>query len=305
MNDGAEGPVVLDLPLNFRVGARTVFALPRRMVRVAVSLADAIEGRVPALPPLPAHADGYSLLSLPAGQPVALPGMIAAERQRYPRYFADLTLGWDAYHASLSGNLRSGLKRKAKKLAAASGGAIDIRRYRTPVELQAFHAIARPLAAATYQEKLLAMGLPGDAGFVARMLRLAAADRVRAWLLFVGGEAAAYLYCPITGGDVLYEYVGHAERFDALSPGSVLQAEALRDLMAEGGFARFDFTEGEGQHKRQFSTGHVDCADWLVLRGGLGNRAALAALAGFDGGVAWVKRRLTHLPRHSRKGGNP
>ncbi|UZK69300.1 GNAT family N-acetyltransferase [Sphingomonas sp. S1-29] len=282
--------VALTLPLNFRVGARTVFALPRRLVRIAVSLADAIEGRTPALPPLPAEADGYSILSLPAGDPIALPGMLAAERQRYPRYFADLTLGWEAYHAALSGNLRSGLKRKAKKLAAASGGAIDIRRYRTPAELEAFHAIARPLAAGTYQEKLLAMGLPGDAEFVAKMLRLAAVDRVRAWLLFIGGEPAAYLYCPIHGGDVLYEYVGHAERFDALSPGSVLQAEALRDLMAEGGLARFDFTEGEGQHKRQFSTGHVDCVDWLVLRATVANRVALAALGAFDRGVARVKR---------------
>ncbi|UUL84339.1 GNAT family N-acetyltransferase [Sphingomonas qomolangmaensis] len=289
MPNGAAGVVVRDLPLNFRVGARTVFAFPRRLVRIAVSLADAIEGRPPALPPLPADADGYSILSLPAGYPIVLPGMLAAERQRYPRYFADLALGWDAYHAGLSGNLRSGLKRKAKKLAAASGGAIDIRRYRTPAQLEAFQAIARPLAAETYQEKLLAMGLPGDAGFVAEMLRLAAADRVRAWLLFVGGEAAAYLYCPIDGGDVLYEYVGHAERFDALSPGSVLQAEALRDLMAEGGLARFDFTEGEGQHKRQFSTGHVDCADWLVLRATLANRVALAALRAFDAGVARLK----------------
>ena len=36
--------------------------------------------------------------------------------------------------------------------------------------------------------------------------------------------------------------------------------------MAEGASAWFDFTEGEGQHKRQFATGGVDCVDLLLLR---------------------------------------
>ena len=63
----------------------------------------------------------------------------------------------------------------------------------------------------------------------------------------------------------------------------------MRDLFAEGRFARFDFTEGEGQHKRTLSTGGVACVDLLLLRPTLANRAAIAALAAFDGGVALAK----------------
>ena len=88
------------------------------------------------------------------------------------------------------------------------------------------------------------------------------------------------------------EFVGHDEAFDALSPGTVLMAEALKGLMNEGGHARFDFTEGEGQHKRQFATRHVECCDLFLLRPTLANRAAMAALNGFDRAVAWVKRTL-------------
>jgi CelD/BcsL family acetyltransferase involved in cellulose biosynthesis len=282
----------LDLPIAFRIGARTVASVRRRLVRVAVPLDEAIDGHVPVLPPLPSDADGYSILSLPLAAVADMDtrGLIVAERQRYRRWYADLGMGWDAYHAGLSGNLRSTLKRRAKKIAAENGGTLDVRRYRTPDELAAFHALARPLAAATYQERLLGMGLPGNAAWVERMLRAAAADAARGWLLFLGGQAVAYLYCPIDRGTVVYEYVGHDERFDGLSPGTVLMAEALKDLMGEGGHARFDFTEGEGQHKRQFATGHVEACDLFLLRPTIANRAAMAALKGFDRAVAWAKR---------------
>ncbi|TKD53157.1 GNAT family N-acetyltransferase [Sphingomonas baiyangensis] len=292
----------IELPLSFRIGARTLLRLRRRLVRVALPLDAAMAGEVPALPPLPAGADGYSLLSvplpaLPALRWIAGP-MLAHERQRYRRYCTDLSIGRDAWLAGLSGNLRSSLKRKRRKLADASGGAIDIRRYRTPEELAAFHAIARPLAAETYQEKLLAMGLPGDPAFIEAMLRRAAAGSVRAWLLFIGGVPAAYLYCPVEGDCVLYEYVGHAESFDALSPGTLLMAEALGDLLDEAGGPRwFDFTEGEGQLKRQFATHHVECADLLLLRPGIANRSALAALGAWDGAVARAKKVRARLAR--------
>ena len=53
------------LPLRFQVGARTLLrAAPRRCVRVPLSLADALRGRAPALPPLDG-ARRLSVTSLP------------------------------------------------------------------------------------------------------------------------------------------------------------------------------------------------------------------------------------------------
>jgi CelD/BcsL family acetyltransferase involved in cellulose biosynthesis len=108
--------------------------------------------------------------------------------------------------------------------------------------------------------------------------------------LFVGERAVAYLYCPVVRGDVVYEYVGHDAAYDALSPGTVLMAQALRDLCEAGGYRRFDFTEGEGQLKRQFAGGATQCVDLLALRATLANRLALRALAGWDAAVALAKR---------------
>lgn len=285
------------LALRFQVGARTIFAIDRALVRVALPLDDALAARAPVLPPLGRDADGYAITSLPevrAGD-VTTGGLFAFVSQRYTRHYIDLTIGHDAYLAGLSANTRSGIKRKTRKLAQASSGRLDVRRFRTPEEIEAFHEIARGLSRKTYQARLMGGGLPEDARFVRSMLEQAAADAVRAWLLYVDGQPAAYLYCPVDRGTVRYDHVGHDPAFADLSPGSVLQMEAMRDLFAEGCHHRFDFTEGEGQHKRQFATGGVACVDLFLLRPTLANRTAVAALGMFDGGMARAKRIVNRL----------
>ena len=297
----ASDPAAGAIALKFQVGARTLAAIPRELVRVPVDLDGAIDGDLPVLAPLPSGAHGYLVTSLAEARHAdlvrAAAGMLVHVRQRYTRHHADLTIGFDAFMARLSGNARSQLKRKARRIADASGGVLAVERFVAPEEMERFHTVARGVAARTYQEKLMGGGLPADNGFVQSMLTAAAADRARGWLLRVGGEPAAYLYGAATGarGAVLrYDYVGHDPAFNDLSPGSVLMLEAFRDLMTEGRFQRFDFTEGEGQHKRQFATGGTACLDLLLLRPTMSNRAAIAALGGFDRMVATAKDAATH-----------
>lgn len=281
------------VPLKFQVGARTLFALPRRLVRVPCDLADVRAGRAPALPALPSDAHGYLVTSLPvqhAASVASAAGLLAVRRQSYTRYHVDLSLAFDAWFAGLSGNARSGLKRKAKKLAAANGGTLDVERFAAPEALERFHAQARALSAKTYQERLMDAGLPDSAAFRQEMLARGAADCVRAWLLRVRGEPVAYLYCPAVGDTLIYDRLGHDPAWAEHSPGAVLQVEALRDLMDERRFAWFDFTEGEGRHKRQFASGGAECVDLLLLRPTLVNRAAVTALTRFDALMAWAKR---------------
>lgn len=280
--------VMQPVALRFMVGARTLASVRRRLVRVPLTLAEARQGACPELPPLPQEAQGYLITSLPETQHTALgsAGMLGAVRQRYTRFHIDLSLGFDAWFAGLSANSRQGLKRKARRIDA------EVHRFRTAEELAIFHPLARALSARTYQERLLGGGLPDD---LAGLQRLAAADAVRAWLLVRDGRAIAYLCCPADGDTLLYAHVGHDPAFAAHSPGAVLQLEALRDLFAEGRFAWFDFTEGEGQHKRQMASGGVACVDLMLLRPTLANRALIAALAGFDGSVALAKRVVRRL----------
>ncbi|RMB34221.1 acetyltransferase (GNAT) family protein [Sphingomonas sp. PP-F2F-G114-C0414] len=288
------------IALKFQVGARTLATIPRRLVRVAFSLdavlAPAATATGLVLPPLPDDADGYLVTSLPEPMLAGLDrrGLLAFVRQRYVRYHVDLAAGEAAWLAGLSGSARSGIKRKAKKLAAANGGVLDIRRYHDAEAFAAFHPLARAVSTTTYQEKLLGSGLPDDVVSVRHLGSLAAQGGLRAWLLFIAGTPAAYLCCTADGESLCYTYVGHDPVHNDLSPGAVLQVEAMRELFAGRRFARFDFTEGEGQHKRQFSTAGTACVDVLLLRRTLANRATVAALQGFDSAIASAKRAATH-----------
>jgi CelD/BcsL family acetyltransferase involved in cellulose biosynthesis len=287
MSSEAAAPQV-ELPL--RIGARKIGRVRRRLVRFGVPLEQALTGGAPMLPPLPGGADGYYLRAVPASKSerLAPSGMRSFVRHSYPRHYADLGLGFEAYLATFSAKSRSSLKRKRRKLEERCGGALDVRLYRSPGEMEAFYRSARALSALTYQERLLDAGLP--AGALGEMQDLARRDEVRAWLLFIDGRPASYLYAPAEGAALRYAYLGYHPDLADLSPGTVLQLEAMRMLMEERRFRWFDFTEGDGQHKRQFATASVDSVDLLLLRPTFANLAAARALAGFDGAIAIAKR---------------
>ena len=276
--------------LKFQVGARTLASVRRRLVRIGLSLDEVLAGHVPALPA--SDGDGYLVTSLPVDLAERVRGErhVTMVRQRYTRFYTDLTIGHDAWLAGLSGAARATLKRKTKKAAAAG---MEVRAYRTAEAFADFHPLARAVSARTYQERLLDAGLPEDATAVAHLAALAADDRLRAWLLRIDGAPVAYLCCTAQGSALRYDHVGHDPAWSDLSPGTVLHAAAMRDLFDDR-FARFDFTEGEGQHKRQFATAGVACVDLLLLRPTLANRATLAALAAFDGAMAHAKRAARH-----------
>ncbi len=120
-------------------------------------------------------------------------------------------------------------------------------------------------------------------------------DNIRAFLLFAGGRAIAYLYLPVERDILVYAHLGYDPDFAELSPGTVLHVEAMRMLYDEGRFRAFDFTEGDGAHKAQFGRASVACADVLILRPVLRNRAALAAMRGVDGLAAHARALLDRL----------
>ncbi|HEV2748179.1 MAG TPA: GNAT family N-acetyltransferase [Allosphingosinicella sp.] len=279
------------LPL--RVGPRTLARLSRKLIRVPVSLEAGMNGTPPDLPSLPQGADGFLVTALPAwlaaDMAASQPGLKPFVRQRYQRSYASLEGSFDDYLAGFSAKTRSTLRRKLRKFAEVSGGSIDLRCYRTPEAVDEFYRHARAISATTYQERLLEAGLPSGAEAVAEMRERAGRDAMRGWVLFLGGEPVSYLYAPADGDTLLYHHLGYHPAHAPLSPGTVLQLEAMRGLMEEGRFRLFDFTEGDGQHKRQFGTGWLDCVDLLLVRPRAGNLLVGYALLAFDKAVALAK----------------
>ena len=286
-----------DVALPLRIGTRTVWTLRRQLVRRRLSLEEALAGEPPALPPLAADEHGYLVTALPSDLAGAIgrshPELKAFVRQSYVRSYARLDQGFDEYFAGFSAKSRSTLRRKQRKLAERSGGTLDLRCYRREAEIDSFHRLARAVSARTYQERRLDAGLPDGPEALAGMQALARRGQMRGWLLFVEERPISYLYAPAEGPTLIYAYLGYDPDFADFSPGTVLQLQAMRQLMDEGDFRLFDFTEGEGRHKRQFATGGVECVDLLMIKRSGANLAVGHALAAFDAAVEVAKKAAT------------
>ena len=287
------------LPRRAQVGARTLASLQRDLVGVSLSLADAIEGRVPLLPPLPRDAQGYLVTSLPEDRSAAMSfgvsAMIAYPRQRYVRHWVDLAAGFTPYWQGISPDTRTNVTRHTAKIACVSGGALDVRRFHNPDDLTRFHDVARRISLRTYQERVLGRGMPDDATFLRRMYVDAAAGLARGWLLYIAGEPAAYLYATIDAGTVIHRQAACDPAFADLAPGAVLQLEALRDLFGERAPKRFDFATGNTTDALALASAGVPCLDLLLLRPSLANRAATVAQGTLDRAAALSRRSVERL----------
>jgi CelD/BcsL family acetyltransferase involved in cellulose biosynthesis len=216
-----------------------------------------------------------------------------------------LTGDFEAYLAKFSAKTRSTLRRKVRRFleTGADCGMVEFRR---PGEIDEFHRMARAVSARTYQEKLLDAGMPDDAEFLEQLKEMAKTDSVRCYILSMKGRPIAYLCCPVVNGVLLYSYLGYDPESAELSPGTVLQYLVFESLFKEKAFRAFDFTEGQGEHKRFFGTHETRCADvfyfrrsasayfWVQLHRGVN---ALSGLAGRALERMGLKARVKRLIR--------
>ena len=276
---------------SLRLAART-YSVPLAPLLPATFEADLEEFLASA----PADVPAVWIRNLPLDNPVSKIGF-ANGRLKYTlnqcsQYYADLRGSFDDYLASLSSKTRSTLKRKVKKFASLHGGNIDWRVYKHPDEMSEYHSLARQVASKTYQERLFRGALPASDRFRTELLELAAADRVRGYLLFSKGSPIAYLHLPIHEGVVEYAYLGYDPAQAAVSPGSVLLWLALEDLIAGRRFRYFDFSYGAGQTKEVFSTARYLRADVLYVTPSIKHYFAIYSHSALDSASAFSGRVL-------------
>lgn len=209
----------------------------------------------------------------------------------FPRYYVAITGTFESYLMKCSAKTRSTLRRKVRKFQEFSGGKLDFREYSTPEEVEEFYPLALELSQRTYQHRLLDAGLPESASFISTIRALALADQMRAYLLFHEGRPVAYLYCPAIDGVLTYAYLGYDATYSEWSCGTVLQYLVFERLFAEQTFRIFDFTQGEGEHKKLFATGMTPCAQVLWFRPKLRN----FVVVGCHAGVALATRKIVEL----------
>ncbi|MCH8683869.1 hypothetical protein [Pedomonas mirosovicensis] len=146
MDPGAPDSSLI-LPLRFQIGERTLATVRRRLLSRSQDLESLLDAADVTLPPLPPHADGLLLRSVASDQLGTIEAraddLLLYVRQRYPRHYARLEGSFEEYLAGFSPKSRSTLKRKVRRFEQLSGGRLDVREYRTPVQMETFHALAR------------------------------------------------------------------------------------------------------------------------------------------------------------------
>lgn len=268
-----------DYQLKFHAGEFAIASV-RLPVQRRVFTFDEIRAGLSAdeMPTLPPGQQGFLLANMPTvaaeARPQAPAGWLIRRLKNYQRCYIDMGNDFEAYKSNFSSKSRSGINRKVKRFAEEAGG-LDMRMYSKPDELDTFFSLAGKVSASSYQERLLDCGLPRSTSAIETAKAAAAKGNIRAFVLFSHGQPVSYLYCPIEDGVLQYAYLGYVPEHAKLSPGTVLQWLALEALFAEQRFRAFDFTEGDSEHKRFFSTHQVPCTQELLLRPSLRNRCVL------------------------------
>jgi CelD/BcsL family acetyltransferase involved in cellulose biosynthesis len=276
--------------LKFKLGETTLFKVPMTMAVATAHFTELAEDAFATWSQwdaVPAAVQGVVIKSQPVSS--ELPRLthfatgIRYVPAQYRRFYLEFGPSFAEYLQKFSSQTRQKRRKEVRKFAESSGGAIDLRAYRTAQELTEFLREARALSQMTFQERLLGAGLPASDAYRKYLLETGAAGRVRAFILFHAGKAAAYLLYEIREpGIVLSMYTGYDPELRALSPGSVIHYLAIEKLFGESALRMLDFTEGEGTHKQFYATGSRQCADIYFLKPSLRVGLLLRLHAGMD-----------------------
>lgn len=278
-----------DVKFKFQVSDLTLFSIAVPLQVRAERLCDDTKPESTPVPPageLAGNSQGFVIRGLPLTE--RLPKLSKAgdylcyAQQQYDHYYIDLSTSFEQYQAKFSSKTRSTIMRKIRKFAEQDNGVINWKTYKTPDEVNQFFDLAVALSKTTYQDRLLDAGLPDSPEYRKRALELAAADQVRAYILFHGDRPVSYLFCPVEAGVLSYSYVGYDPAYMNMSVGTVLQWLATQQLFEEGKFRYFDFTEGQSEHKRLFATHGRWCGNIVMIKRSPRNLAIIHAHHAMD-----------------------
>lgn len=278
--DKAIAPETLDYPqrpidLPLRLGEWTVAAPVKRLLVDRRSVLESIGRRPrPARASLPAEADGFMCI-VPTNDGSAVPrglglrnGLIYRLADDSMRHYVDLSGDFDAYLGRFSGKTRNGLRRKVRRFTRAFGEPALGVYGRGEGGFEAFFDAARTVSVETYQERMFDAGLPTEPDAIAAMRSALTDGQAYGYVLFAGAEPVAYLYCPVVGNALEYQYVGFRPRYAGHSPGTVLLMLVFERLFEEGKLSVFDFCEGSHAdgYKAFFATDGVAFQTVFLLR---------------------------------------
>jgi CelD/BcsL family acetyltransferase involved in cellulose biosynthesis len=276
-----------DAKLRLRLGDVTVVRLPFRALQL---YGDAIVGEnadvasaCAALSEIGLPYDGLTLEETPTRSAIwralkqSNKKFLVFERSRTPHYVIDLPSSYADYFQQLSQKTRTNVRRGARQLEARLGH-WEVRKFTAPENVLGMVQLIEPIAIKTFHYHLLGQDLTTSNEQLIRNLTIHAQQGwLRGYVLVGNNRPVAYVIGYLVNGCFQYELIGYDPEFANASPGIVLLAQIVEDLINTGTANLLDFGAGDASYKRLFSNRLYEDGELLVCRRTL--YAGTAALA--------------------------
>ena len=181
------------------------------------------------------------------------------------RFLISISGTFHGYLQSRSANTREKVSQKMRRWRALAGGEASIKEFRGAKQMGEFYSIASPVSRKTWQANI-------GAGLEAidrreEILRMAAADQARGYILFCGERPAAFQLYYVQGTTMALSQTGYDPDYAKYSPGNVLLYLLLEKLFAEGEMEFLDLMEGMAiRYKSSLVTLRVPSMRFLYFR---------------------------------------
>jgi GNAT acetyltransferase-like protein len=180
------------------------------------------------------------------------------------RFLIPISGTFNAYLQSRSRNTREQLNKKIRRWREFMQGEPAIKEFRGAIQMGEFYSIANPLSRKTWQGKL-GVGLE-EVDRSEELVRIAATDRARGYILFCGNRPVAFQLCYVQGKTMVTSQTGYDPEYARYSPGIIQLYLLLERLFAEGEMEFLDLMEGTPFHyKASFVTLRVPSMRFLYF----------------------------------------
>jgi len=188
------------------------------------------------------------------------------ERSRALHYVIDLPSNYADYFRQLSRKTRTNIKRGERELEARLGH-WEVQKFTAPEHVHGMVQLIEAIATKTFHYHLLGQDLTTSNEQLNRNLTMYAQQGwLRGYVLLGNNWPVAYALGYLVNGCYQYELIGYDPEFAHASPGIVLLAQIVEDLVSTRAADLLDFGAGGAKYKQEFSNRSYEEGALLVCR---------------------------------------
>lgn len=187
----------------------------------------------------------------------------------------------DEYLSQMSSKTRYTLRKKAKKLAEAGGGELEMNRADSVETVAPFLTEAVEVSRNSWQHSTLGTRIDDSPEDRAWYAGLAEKGLLRCYVLKCGERPCAFVVGYQYNGIFHYVELGYNRELADFSPGTILLHMLIQDLCAHRPASLLNFGMGDADYKRRFGNVERQDISILIMRKNLSNRLRIESHKAF------------------------